>query len=102
MPSPRRSATMKRFNACIHRALRRARGDVFLEPRTGVVMVHRRGSQNVERTFAEALVEESSDALVALTPDGDVVSWSTGARRIFGYTAASVIGRPLIELIVPP
>jgi protein-histidine pros-kinase len=64
-------------------------------------MVHDRGSEDAERSIAEVLVEQSSDALIALSPDGRVLFWSTGAERIFGYTRDNAVGHSLDELIVP-
>ena len=63
-------------------------------------MVHDRGSA-VEPTFAEVLIDESSDALIALSQDGVVLFWNRGAERIFRYPRAAAIGRSLDELIVP-
>jgi protein-histidine pros-kinase len=65
-------------------------------------MVHDSGSGAPERSFAEALVEESSEALIALSPAGEVLFWNTGAERIFGHPRADALGRRLDDLIVPP
>ncbi len=51
--------------------------------------------------FAERLVEESPDALIALSFDGRVLSWNRGAHSIFGYSSVEALGRSLTELIVP-
>ena len=51
--------------------------------------------------FAQSLVEESPDALIALSPDGTVLFWNRGARAIFGYDSDEVIGRLIEDLIVP-
>ncbi len=52
--------------------------------------------------FAEALVNESPDALIALKPDGTVLFWNRGAASIFGYAQDEAVGRSLEQLIVPP
>src|SRR6202790_3527708 len=48
-----------------------------------------------------AIVESSDDAIVSKTLEGRIQSWNAGAERIFGYTAAEVIGQP-ITIIIPP
>jgi PAS domain S-box-containing protein len=48
-----------------------------------------------------AIVESSDDAIVSKTLEGRIQSWNSGAERIFGYTAAEVIGKP-ITIIIPP
>jgi PAS domain S-box-containing protein len=48
------------------------------------------------------LLEEFPDALIAVTPDdGCITFWSRGAQRVFGYTSEEVIGRSLIDVLVP-
>ncbi len=41
-----------------------------------------------------ALFDAAPAALVALAPDGAVLAWSSGAERLFGWSAAEVVGRP--------
>ena len=53
-------------------------------------------------TFLKRLVEESPDALIALSPQGRVLYWSRGAEAIFGFTDAEAVGQNLDELVVPP
>src|SRR5688500_466265 len=48
-----------------------------------------------------AVVASSEDAIVTETLEGSIETWNRSAERLFGYSAAEVIGRP-IEIIVPP
>src|SRR5687768_12435632 len=51
--------------------------------------------------FAAELLDDSPDALVAISADGRVLFWSPGAARTFGYGADEAIGQLLDELVVP-
>jgi PAS domain S-box-containing protein len=53
-----------------------------------------------ERLFT-AVFESSTDAVITKTLDGTITAWNPAAERLFGHSAADVIGRP-IDLIVPP
>ena len=63
-------------------------------------LAHRQRAQDAGLRLA-AIVASSDDAIVSKTLDGLIVSWNAGARRIYGYTAEEVIGRP-IALLCPP
>jgi PAS domain S-box-containing protein len=48
-----------------------------------------------------AIVESSGDAIFSKTIQGIILSWNAGAQRIYGYTAAEVVGKP-VSVLMPP
>jgi PAS domain S-box-containing protein len=54
-----------------------------------------------EQAYIAAIVASSDDAIISKTLDGVIRTWNEGAERIFGYSAAEAVGRP-ITLLIPP
>ncbi len=79
--------------------IRDAQGNII-----GVVLVFR---EVTERRRAEealhrlsAIVESSDDAIIGKNLEGVITSWNSGAEKLYGYTTAEVLGRP-VSLLVP-
>ena len=47
-----------------------------------------------------SIVEASGDAILGTTLDGTIVSWNSGAERLYGYGAREVLGRS-VALLLP-
>src|SRR6516164_1142677 len=69
---------------------------------TGVVLVFRDVTEQrkAERSarFLASIVESSDDAIIGKDVNGIITSWNRGAARIFGYSAAEAVGRPIAML----
>jgi PAS domain S-box-containing protein len=50
-------------------------------------------------TRYRAILEESADAIASLDPDLNIVAWSVGAERIFGYTREEILGQSMAVLV---
>ena len=48
-----------------------------------------------------AIVEASQDAIVSKALDGTIRTWNPGAERLYGYTAAEMVGSDVTRLLPP-
>ncbi|MCH8537869.1 MAG: PAS domain S-box protein [Alkalimonas sp.] len=51
--------------------------------------------------YYRLIAETTSDALMALSPDGEVLQWNQGAESTFGFSKEECLGRSIFDLIVP-
>ncbi len=71
----------------------------ILKTRGATVENSSRQQPDSERVLA-SIIESSHDAIVSKTLDGTILTWNTGAQRLFGYSTEQAVGSH-ISLIIP-
>ncbi|GAB2584659.1 hypothetical protein Aab01nite_53890 [Paractinoplanes abujensis] len=76
-------------------------GAIYVDPwgqhRLDEAVARERAARDVaeaQRATLATVVEHSDDAIIGLTPEGLITAWNRGAEKVFGYTAAEMLGRP--------
>ena len=80
------------------RALRDAKDELEARVQQRTAQLRKAGEANARLA---AIVEFSDDAIVSKNLDGIITSWNPAAERLFGYSAAEALGRPM-SLVIPP
>jgi PAS domain S-box-containing protein len=55
-----------------------------------------------QKQYSDILVQSSPVAIATMDLQGMVVGWNPGAERLFGYTQAEAVGRPMEDLVATP
>jgi len=53
------------------------------------------------KSLLASIVESTSDSITSETLDGKIISWNIGAEKLYGYSAAEVIGQSF-NILLPP
>ncbi len=61
-------------------------------------ITERKRSEEEARKLA-SIIESSEDAVIGLDMSGNVTSWNQGAKKLYGYEAAEIVGRPVTVLL---
>lgn len=56
--------------------------------------------KNSEKAIWElaAIVESADDAIISIKPTGIILTWNAGARNMFGYSGAEVVGKHIMMI----
>jgi diguanylate cyclase (GGDEF)-like protein/PAS domain S-box-containing protein len=57
------------------------------------------GDRTAHERLLSAILESSEDAVLSVSLDGTIESWSRGAERLYGYTADEMAGQSLRRLL---
>jgi len=70
----------------------------------GQFIERRQGYEEVRRSEAlkTGVLESALDAIITMNHDGMIVEFNPAAEKMFGWARSEAVGKPLVDLIVPP
>jgi PAS domain S-box-containing protein len=78
--------------------------EVLLDRKYGIAVsrdiTERKRTEEARERLA-AVVDSSDDAIITKTVDGTITSWNSGAERMFAYSSAEAVGKPM-RMLLPP
>jgi PAS domain S-box-containing protein len=80
--------------------LRSDNGQVLGAVNMLVDFTERKRNEEAAQHYA-AIVESSDDAIISKDINGVIMSWNSGAQRLFGYTSQEAVGKP-VTILIPP
>jgi diguanylate cyclase (GGDEF)-like protein/PAS domain S-box-containing protein len=83
------------------RELGRAALDSLMTGGLGVTGVHLMDRIREREEVSRSILDSTHEAFISMDGQGHIVEWSMQAQRDFGWSRSEVLGRPLVETIVP-
>jgi PAS domain S-box-containing protein len=70
----------------------------------GQFIERRHGDEEVRRSEARktAILESALDAIITIDHQGVIVEFNPAGEKMFGWARNEAVGRPLVDLIIPP
>ncbi|HET7851107.1 MAG TPA: PAS domain S-box protein [Pseudolabrys sp.] len=81
-------------------AIKDAHGEIVNVVAVSLDITERKRAEEISQRYV-AIVESSDDAILSKDLNGIIISCNPGGERLFGYSAAELIGKPATVLISP-
>jgi PAS domain S-box-containing protein len=84
-------------------AIERKRLELKLQQKAEELVSSSYETQSAEENLAQlaAIVEQSDEAIFRKNLDGIILTWNTGAKKMYGYSEEEIIGKPASILMLP-